>query len=110
MDLTSFTGVTSDEPSPFIAFELNLVGPFNSESTVLSSSAGTIVYHASAPLIVSSQEPPCAESNYYTAETANSIYGPLPAGPGNTREQMITQRPTHAPRHAATSTGRLTPS
>jgi hypothetical protein len=49
MDLTSFTGVTSDELSPIIAFELNLVGPFNNESTVLSSSAGTIVYHASAP-------------------------------------------------------------
>jgi hypothetical protein len=71
MDLTSFTGVTSDELSPIIAFELNLVGPFNSERTVLSSGAGTIVYYASAPLIVSSQEPPCAESNYYTAETAN---------------------------------------
>jgi hypothetical protein len=94
MDLTSFTGVTPDELSPIIAFELNLVGPFNGESTVLSSGAGTIVYHASAPLTVLSQEPPCAESNYSTAETANSIYGSLPVGPDNTFTQSFNM--THA--------------
>src|SRR5208337_564460 len=35
--LTSISGVTSADLAPIIAFELNLVGPVNSESAVLSS-------------------------------------------------------------------------
>jgi hypothetical protein len=97
LDLASIPGVSADQLAPITAFELNLVGPFNGESTVLSSGAGTIVYRASSPLTALSQEPPCVESGAVTGETANSVYGLLPAGPSDsitqsfsvTRETMI---------------------
>jgi hypothetical protein len=79
--LTSLSGVTASDLAPIIAFELNLVGPVNSESAVLSSGAGSIIYEATTPLTVLSSEPSCAESGYITAETANSIYGVMNAGP-----------------------------
>jgi hypothetical protein len=74
--------------APIIAFELNLVGPVNSESAILASGAGTIVYQAANTLTAFSMEPACAESGYVTAETANSFYGELPATPS---QQPITQ-------------------
>jgi hypothetical protein len=77
-NLLSVNGVTPADVAPIIAFELNLVGPINSESAVLSSGAGWISYNAASPLTVLSQEPPCAESGYVTAETANSFYSPMP--------------------------------
>jgi hypothetical protein len=40
--LESISGVTSNDLAPIVAFELNLVGPVNGESAVLSSGAGTI--------------------------------------------------------------------
>jgi hypothetical protein len=91
--LLSESGVTAADLAPIIAFELNLVGPINGESAVLSSGAGTIVYAASVPLTVLSQEPSCAESGYITAETANSVYGVLPAGPSNTFTQTFDVGP-----------------
>jgi hypothetical protein len=53
--LESLSGVSGapvrgSEPAPIVAFELNRVGPVNSERTTLSSSAGNIVYTASTPL------------------------------------------------------------
>ncbi len=89
VNLLSLSGVTSTELSPIIAFELNLVGPVNSESAVLSSGAGTFIFAASSDLKVLSQEPTCAESGYITAETANSIYGVLPASPNPTYTQTF---------------------
>jgi hypothetical protein len=88
-DLLSISGVTSADLAPIIAFELNLVGPDGGESAVLSSGAGTITYEAASALTVLSQEPPCAESNYYTGETANSFYGTLPAVPSTTFTQSF---------------------
>ena len=87
--LTSLSGVSAADLSPIIAFELNLVGPVNSESAVLSSGAGTIVYQASTPLSVLSAEPACAESGYITAETANSVYGSLTSTPSSTFAQSF---------------------
>ncbi len=78
----------STELAPIIAFELNLVGPGNSESTVLSSGAGTITYTASSSLTVLNREPSCA-GGFSTAETANSIYGQLPAGPSTVLVQSF---------------------
>ena len=77
LTLTSISGVTSADLAPIIAFELNLVGPVNGESAVLSSGAGTITYAASSLLTVLNAEPSCAESGYVTAETANTTYGTL---------------------------------
>lgn len=86
----SALGVSPDDLAPLVAFELNLVGPGNGESVVLSSGAGTITYAASTPLTVLSAEPQCAESGYVTAETANSFYGEMPAGPSATLTQSFT--------------------
>jgi hypothetical protein len=44
LPLTSISGVTVADLALIVAFELNLVGPVNGESTGLSSGAGTIVY------------------------------------------------------------------
>ena len=79
--LTSISGVTSADLAPIVAFELNLVGPINGESAVLSSGAGTIVYTSSSELTVLNYEPSCTESGYVTGETANSFYGVLSATP-----------------------------
>ena len=76
--LTDISGVSSADIAPIIAFELNLVGPVNSESAVLSSGAGTITYQAITPLAALNSEPSCAESGYVTAETANSLYSLMP--------------------------------
>ena len=46
LTLQSISGVSSADLAPIIAFELNLVGPINGESAVLTSGAGTIVYEA----------------------------------------------------------------
>jgi hypothetical protein len=88
-NLLSISGVTSADLAPIVAFELNLVGPVNGESAVLTSGAGTIVYTASSVLTVLNQEPSCTESGYITAETANSFYGPLPPTANNTFTQYF---------------------
>jgi hypothetical protein len=81
ISLTSLAGVTTADLSPIIAFQLNLVGPANNESVVLSSGAGMITYESSSQLTAVNTEPPCAESGYVTAETANTVYGVLSASP-----------------------------
>jgi hypothetical protein len=94
--------VTAVDVAPIVAFELNLVGPWNSETVVLSSGAGTITYTASAPLTVLSKLPPCVDNQLggtpdQTGENANTVYGQLPAGPDNTITQsfsVTSQAPT----------------
>jgi hypothetical protein len=77
--LTSLSGVSSSDLAPINAFELNVVGPINGESAVLSSGAGYINYVILQPkLSVTATELSCTESTYITCETANSFYGPLP--------------------------------
>jgi hypothetical protein len=87
--LTSISGVTAADIAPITAFELNLVGPVNGESAVLSSGAGTLVYSASSPLTVLNVEPSCTESGYITAETANSFYGELSGSPSTVFTQSF---------------------
>jgi FG-GAP-like repeat len=89
VDLLSLAGVTSADLAPIIAFELNVVGPADGDSAVLSSGAGTITYQAGDVLAALNQEPPCAESGYITAETANSFYSQLPWAPSNTFTQSF---------------------
>jgi hypothetical protein len=75
--LASISGVTTADLAPLTAFELNLVGPINAESCVLSSGAGTILYYSDSTLRATDIRPTCTESSYITAETANSHYGTL---------------------------------
>jgi hypothetical protein len=83
--LTSISGATSSDLAPIIAFELNVVGPINGESAVLSSGAGYINYVLLQPnLSVTVAEPSCTEKNVVTCETANTFYGPLPDNNPNT--------------------------
>jgi len=88
--LTDISGVTAKDLAPINAFELNLVGPVNSESAVLSSGSGSIIYQANVPLTVLSAEPSCTESGYITAETANSVYGTLPSGASSAFAQSFS--------------------
>jgi hypothetical protein len=87
--LLTANGLPATDVAPIVAFTLGLVGPVCSESAVLSSGAGTIAYSASSPLTVTNSEPGCAESTYFTAETATSSYGFLPANPGNPFSQSF---------------------
>jgi hypothetical protein len=75
----TLTSHGASDLAPIIAFELNLVGPFNGEAALLSSGAGIFVYQADTTLTALTNEPPCAESSYFTDETANSVYGPVSA-------------------------------
>jgi hypothetical protein len=87
--LLTANSLPATDVAPIVAFTLGLVGPVCSESAVLSSGAGTIAYSASSPLTVTNSEPGCAESTYFTAETATSSYGFLPANPGNPFSQSF---------------------
>ena len=49
-----------------------------------------MVYTASNAMTPLTVEPPCAESGYVTAETANSFYGSLPATPNTTFTQTYS--------------------
>ena len=86
--LLSVGGATSADLAPITAFELDLVGPINGDSSVLSSGAGTITYEAADNLVVLNKEPSCTETGSVTEEATNSFYGQLPANPSNT---IITQ-------------------
>lgn len=82
IDLTYLPPGVSPTIAPIIAFELNLVGPFNSIQTEFTSGAGTITYIGSPDFRVLDTTPPCSDTRMFTAETGNSFYGPLPAAGG----------------------------
>jgi hypothetical protein len=85
-------GPPSVGSAPVVAFELNLVGPVSGEAAVLSWGAGTITYltnPGNQNLLPSSQFPPCADTRGVTLETANSVYGFLPAHPNNIFKQSF---------------------
>jgi hypothetical protein len=97
---TAPVAVMAVDLAPIVAFELDLVGPWNGETVVLASGAGTITYTASTPLTVLNQLPPCVDVQLggmidTTGENANSVYGLLPAAPSNTITQSfsVTQAP-----------------
>jgi hypothetical protein len=83
--------------APIIAFQLNLVGPVNSEAAVLSSGAGTFVYRANNAMIALTSEPRCAESGYVTAETANSLYDSITSPASTSFTQGFHVSLTEAP-------------
>ena len=79
--LREIAGVTEADLAPIVAFQLNMVGPADGEKSVLASGAGHFIYEASSDLLVQSSKPFCGESDYVTAETANTTYGKLHLGP-----------------------------
>jgi hypothetical protein len=71
-------GLDKSDLAPIVAFTLNLVGPINGETAVLSAGAGTITYQA-LRLLDSTNNPLCMPKNPYvwstdTGENANSSY------------------------------------
>jgi hypothetical protein len=92
--------VTAAELAPIYAFQLNLVGLTNAQTTYLTAGAGTITYSAKNPLAVLSKPPSCAGSQgTVTLEQANSAYGELPATPSTQITQSFgtTVQPPHTP-------------
>ncbi len=82
--------ITTADLAPIYAFELNLVGRTNSQNTYLLTGAGTFTYAATSSLTVLSKKPVCvAGQGIDTAETANSVYGALPAGPSKSISQSF---------------------
>jgi hypothetical protein len=83
------SGATEDDWAPIIAFELDFVGPENSESVYLSQGAGIITYWVPYRMTASSVRPDCAETGAITAEKANSVYASLPANRNNIFKQRF---------------------
>jgi hypothetical protein len=90
-------GVPAHDLSPIIAFELNFVGPGNAESAELVLGAGTITYTARNELTAMAFGPPCAEVDFITAETANTVYGLLPPNPATWFQQSFKIAPPGFP-------------
>ena len=92
--LKSPLGLSASQIAPINAFELNLVGPANGANAVLSSGAGTFTYAAFTQLTVQNSVPPCTGTKFGTAETSNSVYGNLDAGPSFVITQTFSIDPT----------------
>jgi hypothetical protein len=82
-------GATAQDLAPIVGFQLDIVGPENGESAVLSSGAGTIDYQAAQPMTVLPWMPSCVQWDAVTEETANTFYGQLTALPASTFEQSF---------------------
>jgi hypothetical protein len=84
--------VSSDKAklAPITAFELDIVGPVNSEGAILSSGAGTIIYPSSGSLTPTTMQPTCIQEPVVTAETANTSYGSVIGAGTNTLSQSFT--------------------
>jgi hypothetical protein len=85
--------VTQSNLAPINAFEMLLVGPGGGSNAVLSSGAGMLSYTATNDLTVSQSLPSGLAYSNGTAETANSVYEPLSAGPASPITQTFTVAP-----------------
>ncbi|KIM93390.1 hypothetical protein OIDMADRAFT_184775 [Oidiodendron maius Zn] len=79
--------ITSKYESPISALTLNIVGDYNGNDGVFSSGSGTIVYTATQPLTVLTNEPSYTAFQDGTGETANTVYGKLPVSDSTTITQ-----------------------
>ncbi len=79
------------ELAPIAAFELNLVGPGNSESALLSGGGGTFQYAGATALTAVPTAPDYLDVGFiFTAETANVSYGAIAANPSQALSQSVT--------------------
>jgi Repeat of unknown function (DUF5648) len=65
--------------APIGSFQLVLVGPISAADSTLSSGRGTFTYTSSTPMEAGPVFPACVVGAITTAESANSVYGPMPA-------------------------------
>lgn len=88
VDLTTVSGYQTGDLAPITACELNIVGPINGESAVLSSGGGFITYGVVEPAgsvfkvfvpTTAKPRPSCTETTVITCEAANTFYGLLPS-------------------------------
>jgi hypothetical protein len=77
--------------TPIVAFQVDIVGRSSGDKAVMKSGEGKIIYSSSGPMTVVAKKPP--SNGAITAETANSAYGELPAGPRQTFTQTFTVVP-----------------
>ncbi|HLI85058.1 MAG TPA: hypothetical protein VKV17_14140 [Bryobacteraceae bacterium] len=89
--LTQISGVSAADLSPIVAFELDIVGYDNGQSTTLSSGSGTITYTAANAMTVANAEPSYCEFDGGTGETANTVYGELPTGSSTSFVQTFSK-------------------
>jgi hypothetical protein len=88
--LEAIPGVSAGELAPIVAFQLNIVGPIDAQTAVLSSGAGTITYTASPAMTAGTSVPSaCTETSEGTGEQANTVYGTLPTSPSNSFTQSF---------------------
>ncbi|QYE33021.1 MULTISPECIES: hypothetical protein [Sphingosinicellaceae] len=79
-DLARDLGVAAGNICPIAAYEVDLVGPGNSESVTLTGGAGTLHYSARTATMAQFAKPPGLAWNGGTAESSiNGTYGTLPA-------------------------------
>lgn len=71
--------INSNYESPISALTLNIVSDYDGYKSTFTSGSGTIVYSANQPLTVMTNEPSYTSFGAITAETANTVYGQLPA-------------------------------
>ena len=71
--------MTDADLAPITAFQLNIVGPYNSMTAAISSGFGTIVYNADQNMTVRASAPSCIDNDYATGEQANTAYSKMPA-------------------------------
>jgi Ricin-type beta-trefoil lectin domain-like len=97
--LENAPGATAANLAPIVAFELDIVGPDDGASAVLSSGSGTIVYTVSSgELCAQTSLPPCAAAqDIVTAESANTVYGLLPETPATALTQTFNVVAMEAP-------------
>jgi hypothetical protein len=79
--------ITSKYESPISALTLNIVGDYDGNDGVFTSGSGTIVYSATQPLTVLTDEPSYTAFQDGTGETANTVYGKLPVSDSTTVTQ-----------------------
>jgi hypothetical protein len=89
--------ISAADLAPMVAFQLNFVGWANGDISSLTSGSGTFDFSSSTSMTAQSGEPADAESDYITAETANSIYSVLPSGSSTSFTQPFGIDTTHAP-------------
>jgi len=76
--LSNIAGFDPTWYGPVLAFQLNIVGPYNSQMTTFSAATGDIYYSASSSLIASASDLSCvAASSIITAERSNLGYTDL---------------------------------
>ncbi len=81
---------TSANLAPIRTFQMNIGGDYGGARATLSSGAGTITYSASNALSAVNTAPSYIDDqNAFTVESANLIFGPLPASANNAVTQSF---------------------